>query len=86
MTGKVIPNFAMTGKIIPNFAMTGKIIPNFATEMIFQMQNRWAANATIIIFITLGVTSFSISNCTEELDLRRVLLYMVWKFEYVTPV
>ena len=31
----------------------------------------------LFIFITLGVTSFSLSNCTEELGLRLVLLYTV---------
>ena len=31
----------------------------------------------MFIVITLGVTSFSFSNCTEELGLRLVLLYTV---------
>ena len=31
----------------------------------------------LFIFITLGVTSFSFSNCTEELGSRLVLLYTV---------
>ena len=33
--------------------------------------------ALSVIFITLGVTSFSFSNCTEKLGLRLVLLYTV---------
>ena len=31
----------------------------------------------LLIFITLGMTSFSFSSCTEELGLRFVPLYTV---------
>ena len=36
----------------------------------------------LFIFIPLGVTSFSFSNCTVEIGSRLVLLYTVWNFEW----
>ena len=41
-------------------------------------ENTWKiGKRDLFIFIALGVTSFSFSNCTEELGVRLVLLYTV---------